>query len=309
MNRTRLTTGPTASLASFGYMVLAVVASSALGTLSGCATDVTQLSDADARVRVPPGAGAITGPGPFAVDIEEREADSLYGGSFRYDVYSPGPAGAASGAAGAERPQFDGTLFIGHGFMRDRTTMSGWAMWAASHGVRAVTVDFANSSWFGGNHDRNGADLAALAVTLESGPRAYMGFSAGGLAALVAAASDEGAVAWIGLDPVDSGELAPAALDAIAARGLDAIALFAAPSPCNAENNMRPAVADAGTVGLVDIAGATHCHFESPYDPRCESLCGAVAPADATEWIMDEIRREVARFAVSGLFPAGPASR
>jgi hypothetical protein len=85
----------------------------------------------------------------------------------------------------------------------------------------------------------------------------YAGFSAGGLAAYLAAGSDPRASAYLGLDAVDSGGLA-------LARNADfrvpALFLMGEPSSCNAKNNG---------------------HFLDPYDPRTESVCGKVLPPEA----------------------------
>ena len=109
---------------------------------------------------------------------------------------------------------------------------------------------------------------------------------------MLAAAADPRSVAYLGLDAVDSGELASTVA------GLPrALFLFGEPSPCNADGNM------VGTAGallqysgaspapvLLRIPFATHCDFENPYDDACERLCGTVEPPQTAEEIRTTVR-------------------
>jgi hypothetical protein len=128
--------------------------------------------------------------------------------------------------------------------------MRGWAAHLSSHGVATAVVSLCNSTPFAGRHDRNAVDLRALADLLQpaDGRVLYAGFSAGGLAALLAAADDPRTVAYLGLDAVDSGGLAARST------GLAAPALFllAEAGACNAEGNMVPVA--AGDRGRPDRA-------------------------------------------------------
>jgi dienelactone hydrolase len=165
--------------------------------------------------------------------------------------------------------------------------MRGWAARWASFGVPTAVLSFCNSTPFNGRHDRNAEDMRALAAALHAGPVMYAGFSAGGLAAYLAACSDPRAVAYLGLDAVDSRGMALARTQDLR---LPALFLLAEPSPCNAKNNMIPAIPAREGVRALRLRYATHGHFLDPYDPRVESLCGRVVPQEASEEIIRDAR-------------------
>ncbi len=144
-------------------------------------------------------------------------------------------------------------VVLAHGFLRDLGTMRGWAAHFASR---------------------------------EGAPVVYAGFSAGGLAALLAAAEDPGAVAYLGLDAVDSGGLAAGATRL----ALPALFLMAEPGACNADGNMRATAAAIASSRTVRIPNATHCDFEDPFDPLCTRLCGRVEPPSAAAAIRVAVR-------------------
>lgn len=202
---------------------------------------------------------------------------SQFGCTVEYAVFEP-----------ADEPS--ATVMIAHGFMRDYEAMTGWAAAAASLGFRAVAVSFCNSSWFAGRHDRNAADLRAVADVFVGLPGAdtlvYVGFSAGGLSAFLAASADPNAVGYVGLDAVDSGRLAEA-VDSIA---IPAVFLFGEPNRCNAEGNFVPVLPQGDAVWAYRVALATHCGFEWPFDPACARLCGTTEPAETAAEVIATIR-------------------
>jgi pimeloyl-ACP methyl ester carboxylesterase len=202
-----------------------------------------------------------------------------------YELYEPGTS-----EPGAP------LIVIAHGFMRDLTAMRGWAEHWSARGHRTVAVSFCNSSWLNGRHDRNAEDLAAVADLLTSPgtPVLYAGFSAGGLAALLAASADPDAVGYLGLDPVDSGGLA----SGILTLDVPGLYLYGEPSSCNADSNMVAAMPD--TTGpaarlALRVPFATHCDFESPYDEACSRICGSVEP----EAVETEIRATIKSLATA----------
>ena len=244
-----------------------------------------------------------------ALPVAERDAYRLLGGEARslagcrydYRVYEPS---RAAGAGTADTV----TVALGHGFLRDQDTLVGLARALANAGHRALTLDFCNMRPWNGHHVRNGADLRALAERVADGPIVYGGFSAGALAAVLAA-SGEGADAHaanapesaradeageghgdlasdasggrgdapptlgvVTLDLVDQADLA-----ANAVRGLDDVPLVGLqgpPSGCNAFGNGRVAFQRHPRSRLDTLAGASHCEFESPTDALCETFCG-----------------------------------
>ena len=47
---------------------------------------------------------------------------------------------------------------------------------------------------------------------------------------------------------------------------------------------------------LVEIPMATHCHFENPYDARCELVCGKVVPEGFALELQNTIRAQATRW-------------
>jgi len=175
-----------------------------------------------------------------------------------------------------------------------------------------------NSTWFNGRHDRNATDLRLLARELHDGPVLYAGYSAGGLAAFLAAAGMDaagmaggtdrgnGVVAYLGLDAVDSGGLALSRRDELS---VPALFLLAEAGPCNARANILKAVPWHPGVTVLRVHGATHCHFENPTDRTCERLCGAVEPPEASRRITARIHSLATAWvlAQTGILPEAAA--
>jgi hypothetical protein len=267
-------------------LIAASLAATAL-FLSACAS--TTVVPPSEMPPTPLGAAAValSAPGPVGVSVTPGSMTGVYGCPLAYEIYAP------------ETPATNVTVLLAHGFGRNLTNMRGWARLWASSGVRTIIMTLCNSTPFAGNHDRNAADMKLLADTLAQGPVLYAGFSAGGLASLIAAARDPRAVAYLGLDAVDSGNLAGPA-----ARALSVPALFVLgmPSGCNAEGNIAPLVPTMGTASAVRIRATVHCMFEDPSDAACAALCGSVEPqaardqsatvikAIATAWILDRTK-------------------
>jgi pimeloyl-ACP methyl ester carboxylesterase len=251
--------------------LLALVAAWAL---VACAPVAVRSAAAD--LPRPPSEPRLAVAGSFATTVAEGSLRSPFGCEVRYEVHLPA--------------DWDGgvTVVLAHGFLRDLRTMRGWAAHLSSHGVATAVVSLCNSTPFAGRHDRNAIDLRALADLLQpaDGTVLYAGFSAGGLAALLAAADDPRTVAYLGLDAVDSGGLASRST------GLAAPALFllAEAGACNAEGNMVPVAEAIAAARIVRIPDATHCHFEDPYATLCERLCGRIEPREAADAIRATIR-------------------
>lgn len=267
--------------------------------VSGCATAPVPVPE-DARPGPLPEAAAA-----YAADVENAppgegatfrvevgEIDSEFGCRLEYEYHRPNTVVAP------------GLVVLAHGFMRDLSSMRGWAEQWAALGIPTVVVSFCNSGWFNGHHDRNAADLRALAGRLasEGEPVLYAGFSAGGLSALLAAAADSRAIGYLGLDPVDSGELA----STVGRLRVPALYLYGEPSGCNAQNNMLTVMPEGGRRIALRIPYATHCDFENPTDGACARLCGSVAEPVGTE-----VRRTISALAtawVSAQMTGSPAA-
>lgn len=167
--------------------------------------------------------------------------------------------------AGVSEPP---VVLLSHGFARSKENMAEIAEHLASWGLEVYTPDLCAFS----DHAANGADLAAAAATLGR-PVVYMGYSAGGLASVLAGAQDSSAVGVVGLDPVDND-----GAGAAAGLTLPSLGLFGEPRACNAESNglaMFPRQLIA--------TGADHCDFEGPTDGVCEVFCDGAEASDDPE--------------------------
>ncbi len=189
----------------------------------------------------------------------------------------------------------DVQVLLAHGFKRKLKHMRGWAEYWQAQGIDTTIMSFCNSSWFNGHHQRNADDLIALATELGIEAPVYAGYSAGGLAAYLAAYSDKRARGFLGLDAVDSGDLAMATVGALSA---PALFISAAPSMCNARGNFSDIVSRYSVEQSIHLPQATHCDFEWPFDKRCSLVCGRgdkdkraetheTIRRTATEWVLE----------------------
>lgn len=290
-----------------GRLPVAVALLAATLVLAGCRTrPITVAPEAMPDPLPPPArvfADGFAGDAPLPDPTERGSIDSPHGCELHYEYYAgqPRPTDESSG----------GTLpaplvVLAHGFQRDLAFMRGWAAEWSLRGVGTVIVNFCNSSLFAGRHDRNADDLVALAAHLRPAgePVLYAGFSAGGLAALLAASADERAVAYLGLDPVDSGGLA----ERVRRLGIPALFLFGEPAACNARGNLVPVIPRARPLIAARVRNAGHCSFEEPTNGFCRSLCGDVEPVAAEV----EVRRTIRALATGWIIThlgAEPASR
>ena len=133
-------------------------------------------------------------------------------------------------------------MIVAHGFARRRHNMAGWGQHLAQAGFVAAVPDL--PAW--SDHARNGRFIADLCAYLCAGESwrqridparvGLMGFSAGGLATLLASAAQPGPAIWVGLDPVDHKGMGAEAAPLVRCR---AVVLTAEPSACNGRGNAR----------------------------------------------------------------------
>ena len=147
-------------------------------------------------------------------------------------------------------------------------------------------MKFCNSKLWAGNHDRNGADMVAVARRLHAGNNIYTGFSAGGLAAMAAAELDKNTLAFFGLDMVDNQGLGKEIAPNLT---LPFYGLIAASSVCNAQNNGMSSYALAPHAFVIEVEDSSHCHFEFPIDGKCSIVCGKGEEQFSTEVIQQTI--------------------
>lgn len=168
-------------------------------------------------------------------------------------------------------------VIIAHGFSRRRHNMSAWGLHLAKEGFAAVVPNL--PAW--SDHARNGrfiSDLCAYLCANESWGRhidptrlGLMGFSAGGLSSLLAAAANPNLAIWVGLDPVDRGGIGAKAAALVQCR---AVVLTADPSACNAYGNARDIIAALPRCEHVAVTGAVHVDAEWPTSRLAELVCG-----------------------------------
>lgn len=192
------------------------------------------------------------------VVVETGVLASQSGCLFDYDLYRP------AGTSGAAQ------VVLAHGFLRNRERMQDLARALAKAGFATASIDLCNMRPWDGAHEANAADMRLTANTLGRPEVVYAGFSAGGLAALLAASGDPDSLGVVVLDLVDQGALGR---QAAADLQVPVVGLFGAPSRCNANGNGLPVLVDVVGVEVERFADATHCDFESPTDNLCRLLC------------------------------------
>jgi pimeloyl-ACP methyl ester carboxylesterase len=169
----------------------------------------------------------------------------------------------------------DVEVLLAHGFMRSIDDMAETAEHIASWGVKVYAVPLCTNT-FNINHQLNGEAIAALGEALAPAGAVYSGFSAGGLAAFVAAVNADNVVGYVGLDAVDNADLGlgmAGQLDA-PARGSIANA-----GQCNTNNNFLPVYDMVPNAPVMRIVGAQHFDFEAAACGLGDIACGFCAPA------------------------------
>jgi pimeloyl-ACP methyl ester carboxylesterase len=161
-------------------------------------------------------------------------------------------------------------VILAHGFARGEAQMSGWARHLASWGIDVVTPKLCHASITDTDHVANGNDLVGLGQALGAGPVVYAGHSAGGLAAVLAGASDSKTLAVVGLDLTDVDDLGVEA-----AKGLSApfYGLLGEPGNCNSSGNGLSVYEQAPVAMAYRVTDADHCDFENETDALCTVFC------------------------------------
>jgi len=228
--------------------------------------------------------------------LVEKSARSHSGCTFDYRIYEP--LNPISGAS----------VMLGHGFLRDQDNLIGLGQAMANQGIRVVTLDFCNMRPWNGNHALNASDMRSLTQLLMIESVVYGGFSAGALAAVLAA--DDSTLAIFALDLVDQ-----EALGATAITQMDTplLGLHGPASSCNAYNNGENVFkAHAETTryssASVLIENASHCEFESPSNWLCELACADDDEQRRSKFDSDEDTRQlIIQRAIDTITPYLPA--
>jgi dienelactone hydrolase len=209
-----------------------------------------------------------------------------------------------------------GAVILAHGFTRTRATMAGHAAALAEVGVLALVPDLPYLT----DSRSNARALADLVVRLRRGEDAVpvarvvlVGFSAGGLAALLAADAP-GVVGYLGLDPFDR----PGGVgrDKALTLTIPARLVRAPSSACNAFSIAEPWAKALRNLEVDRVLpDASHCDFESPTDRVCQWVCGSADAARqqaVREAILEAVQRWLPTAASSTLqtnLPAVPNAR
>ena len=183
------------------------------------------------------------------------------------------PTVAAGATAGRD------AVILAHGFTRTRATFAGPATMRARAGYWAIVPDLP----FLLDSRDNAVALRELVRQLQQGAAGVpldrfvlVGFSAGGLSALLAADAP-GVVGYVGLDPFDRPN--DVGLEAARKLAVPAFLLRGPSAACNAYSIAEPWVqALPHLVQDQQFAAASHCDFESPTDGLCTFVCGDTNP-------------------------------
>jgi dienelactone hydrolase len=168
---------------------------------------------------------------------------------------------------------------VGHGFQRKKGNMVDWGQELARRGHVAAVPAFPgllpdyplNAKIVSGLLDWM-ATAAPLSGKADSTRRGVLGYSAGGLAVLMAASTDQTIDIVVGVDPIDQD-----------GRGVKAAPLIKAPvafvrgepGTCNYGGNAANIFAALVAPRLsLRVKKATHCDGESPSDGLCALFCG-----------------------------------
>lgn len=200
---------------------------------------------------------------------------ALQEGSMRVDVYWPKVDGPAP------------LVVAAHGFSRRRQQMAGWGRHLSEQGFVVLVPDLPKRS----DHVANGrfiAELVQYAASIDDWhPRVdanrvgLIGFSAGGLSTLLAAADNPVVLIWVGLDPVDRDGLGAAAAPKVPCR---TVALLAEPSPWNAHGNASGIIAALMEPEEFKVEGSVHVDAEWPTTWLAERASGKSEEAKRAEF-------------------------
>ena len=188
------------------------------------------------------------------------------------------------------------TVIVSHGFLRSSTNMIDWGGHLGSWGFNALVIEMCNFA----DHQQNGMAIAELSSTLGLTDVLYLGFSAGGLASLVAAANSN-PLGVMTLDPVDDFNGTGSTLGGQVSSTV--LGLIGEPSDCNSQNNSIGLLQTVGADHVFRVTDADHCDFEAPTDDLCENgVLGFGACGNTSASLSDDsIRSTIRAMATSGL--------
>ncbi len=184
-------------------------------------------------------------------------------------------------------------VIVAHGWLRDRTRMTGWGQRLAEQGFVVAIPDLPTFS----DHSRNGRAINQLAdwlctnsstsVRIDRSRIGLLGFSSGGLATLLAAADNPNIRIWVGVDPVELRGLGVAAAPRFNGQ---AVVVRAPPSSWNHDGNalLLERALPRGAQDIV-IPDAIHIDPEWPTDWRMEILMGKASEPRREQFVQHAI--------------------
>jgi acetyl esterase/lipase len=191
-------------------------------------------------------------------------------------------------------------VVIAHGWLRGRSQMAGWGQRLSEEGYIVAIPDLPTMS----DHPFNGRAMNELIAWLCANPSlsgridrqriGIVGFSSGGLSALLAAADNPAVRIWVGLDPV---ELRSLGIKAAPRFDRKAVIVRAPPSRWNHQGNVI-SIRQSLPSGCDDIVipDAIHIDPEWPTDWRMEMLMGKASESRRQLFVqhaLDALRGEL----------------
>jgi len=240
-------------------------------------TDETgQKEDTGEETDPPPWPSSFSDRGPSDVSTKTGTSPLSTGCDMKWTSYIPAKKASST------------IVMLAHGFSRGQEQMAGWAEHWASWGFTVFTPDLCHASLWDTDHDQNGKDLEAFATFIgEGAPIAYVGQSAGGLAALLAASTDPNAQLMLGLDPVDNDN---SGANAATSTNIPIAALVGISGQCNSNQNGASMMQKDPGSRVFEVTDADHCDFESPTNALCTSFCSNRDATRSDEDIQTVIR-------------------
>jgi dienelactone hydrolase len=169
-------------------------------------------------------------------------------------------------------------VIMAHGFTRSRLNMAGWGALLARNGFIVAIPDMPTLT----KREQNSRAISELLDVINRGevasaPKpeggaALIGYSMGGLSALLAASANPNVRCWIGLDPVNAGRKGA---KAAASLTIPCAVLRAEPAAWNMRGNARQLAKQlTGPFVTLRVKDARHSDPEDPTDSVAEALCG-----------------------------------
>lgn len=203
--------------------------------------------------------GNFSNLGPFEIEINDGYFIATDGESTEYRLFSP--------IDGPDVPH----IIFAHEFVGSHDYLIDFSKHFASWGLEVATMNLMHSSFLNNDPIQDAEDLILLSdQILGGGPVVYVGYSAGGLRAMIASALDISTVAFFGLDIVDLDALGQSYVQNL---DIPIFGLAGEASLCNSQSNGADIYIEAENSKLLRVTESDHCDFQSPNSFSCIFLC------------------------------------